>query len=163
MAKTEQEKGIMTDSHKSTEVSTSAGFQLASALEGIEQLKRERAEYQHEYKRSMERLLADVARMRGEIITGQKSLFTEEPTPEPSRESVAEAQGAPVTYSDLPSAEEIISFCRERGQASVKEIVDHFGCVRSYTAITAIDWMDAQGLLLPAEGSAPRKFKEQSV
>ena len=119
------------------------GLELATALEGIETLKRERAEYQHEWKRSMERLQGDVARLRGEIISGQKRLFE----PEPERDVAKKLLGVA----------RVVEFCKKRGHASVSEIAEHFH-ISTGEAVMLIDAMADD--LEPANGSGPRKFRE---
>lgn len=45
--------------------------ELAILLQGIEDLKQEKATWQAEYKERMERLVGELARLRTDVLTGQ--------------------------------------------------------------------------------------------
>ena len=139
-----------------TDLTNPAYEQLTAALDGIDQLQNAHKDYLHEYRRSLERLRNEVKTLRAEIKSGQKRLFEPEVI---AQTSVDERKPG----ANLKLLEDAITFCRAKGHASVKELCEHFDGLFTSGAVSLIDMMDAQGLLLPAEGSGPRKFKEQGA
>lgn len=139
---------------------TNPGYQLASALEAIRKEEEAFASLKRDHKDRMENLHSEVAALKLEILTGQKRLPLE-PTPEVQEEIVAETtQLAKECMAELAAdelLEKAVLACKEKGQASVKDLREWFG-IQTGRAVALIDAMDAQGLLKPANGSGPREI-----